>query len=111
MGKGFLESLLASLRLRFRQRRMAQLTSTLGLHEGMRVLDVGGTGEIWESAPARPQLVLLNHPRAGEEMEVTTALVFGDGRALPFADQSFDLVFSNSVIEHVGSTEDQRRFA
>ena len=29
---------------------------------------------------------------------------------LPFDDQSFDLVFCNAVVEHVGSREKQRRF-
>jgi len=39
------------------------------------------------------------------------ANVVGDGRYLPFRDGSFDIVFSNSVIEHISSPEDQQRFA
>ena len=37
--------------------------------------------------------------------------VLGDACELPFPDQSFEIVFSNSVIEHLGTTENQRRFA
>jgi hypothetical protein len=39
---------------------------------------------------------------------VTT--VAGDGRALAFAENSFDVSYSNAVIEHVGNFDDQRRF-
>ena len=35
----------------------------------------------------------------------------GDGRNLPYDDNAFDLVFSNSVIEHVGNNTDQVAFA
>ena len=37
-------------------------------------------------------------------------LVCGDGRALPFADNSFDFVYSHAVIEHAGSRTSQARF-
>jgi Methyltransferase domain len=38
------------------------------------------------------------------------AVVF-DGCALPFADQSFDIVYSNAVLEHLPDYEMVRRFA
>jgi hypothetical protein len=36
--------------------------------------------------------------------------VRADGRELPFADEEFDIAFSNAVVEHVGGRDDQRRF-
>jgi hypothetical protein len=99
------------LQRRFRARRMALLARTVGLTRDTRVLDVGGTVEIWQLAPVMPRLVLLNQARARYEIGEAEAVVLGDGARLPFADRSFDLVFSNSVIEHVGSRAQQARFA
>jgi hypothetical protein len=99
------------LQRRFRARRMATLARAVGLTGDTRVLDVGGTVEIWQLAPVMPRLVLLNQARARYEIGPAEAVVLGDGTSLPFADQSFDLVFSNSVIEHVGSRAEQARFA
>jgi SAM-dependent methyltransferase len=36
--------------------------------------------------------------------------VQGDGCSLPFADETFDVAFSNAVLEHVGDAERQRAF-
>lgn len=36
--------------------------------------------------------------------------VVADGRCMPFADDSYDVVVSNAVIEHVGDESDQQRF-
>jgi ubiquinone/menaquinone biosynthesis C-methylase UbiE len=75
------------------------------------VLDIGGTPDVWDLIEVRPRLILLNTPRAGEDLAAAASWVAGDGRQLPFADRSFDVVFSNSVIEHVGDRASQERFA
>jgi ubiquinone/menaquinone biosynthesis C-methylase UbiE len=76
-----------------------------------RVLDVGGTPEFWNLLPAPPRVTLLNTPRTRAELAGAASWVAGDGRALPFRDRAFDIVFSNSVIEHVGDAQSQQRFA
>ena len=95
----------------FRRRRMRRFAREFGITAATRVLDIGGTPDYWDLLPARPRLMLLNAPRAGAELAGAATWVAGDGRALPFRDAAFDVVFSNSVIEHVGDAESQRRFA
>jgi hypothetical protein len=75
------------------------------------VLDVGGTPETWEVLPVKPRVTILNTPRTVDELASAKSWVAGDGRMLPFRDAAFDVVFSNSVIEHVGDAAHQRRFA
>ena len=102
---------LAALSAHFRRRRMARFVRTMGITPATRVLDVGGTPDSWQLLPAPPRGTLLNAPRARAEVGSAQSWVAGDGRALPFRDGAFDVVFSNSVIEHVGGTESQARFA
>jgi hypothetical protein len=90
---------------------MARFAREFHITPETRVLDIGGTPECWELLPVRPRLVLLNMPRAKEDLSGAASWVAGDGRCLPFRDGAFDLVFSNSVIEHVGDAASQQRFA
>lgn len=76
-----------------------------------RILDVGGSSDIWDFVAVRPQLTIVNLPSAVQAGRPDENHVAGDGCLLPFRDASFDIVFSNSVIEHVGSHANQVRFA
>jgi hypothetical protein len=73
------------------------------------VLDVGGTSETWKPlGRRRPRVTLLN---IRPEQVATFPQVVCDARNIPFPDKSFDVVFSNSLIEHVGTWEDQQQCA
>jgi hypothetical protein len=90
---------------------MQQFAREFAVTPNTRILDVGGSPETWELLAERPRVTLLNTPRTREEMSLAAGWVAGDGRSLPFPDGAFDIVFSNSVIEHVGDAASQQCFA
>jgi hypothetical protein len=104
-------SLLASTVSRFRARRMRLFFAALGITERTRVLDVGGTPLNWMLAELRPRVTLVNMPIGIERAVPGFQTVSATGCELPLADQSFDVIFSNSVIEHIRTQADRRRFA
>lgn len=90
----------------FRRKRFSRFNQ---LFSGIdRIIDFGGTPSIWLGM-GRHGVVLLNI----DEQEVPTGFVAikGDARGTDFPDHSFDLAFSNSTLEHVGTWEDQQAFA
>lgn len=101
---------------RLRRKRFGLFKSLLdGLPRPIYILDVGGTEGFWEMMGFLPS----------EEVEITLLNVIpiqvahphfraavGDARDMSqFTDGQFDVVFSNSVIEHVGMLADQRKMA
>jgi hypothetical protein len=75
----------------------------------MRVVDLGGTVESWRRAPVQPrEVVVVNLLEPGDDETSRLVPVLGDAcraRAVleeSGIDPSFDLVFSNSLLEHVG---------
>jgi hypothetical protein len=75
---------------------------------------VGGTPLFWQMAQLRldteVRITLLNlglSPSTDGRIQ----RLAGDARRIPVRDAAFDVVFSNSVIEHVGGPEAQHRMA
>jgi hypothetical protein len=94
-----------------RKKRMARLLDNFTFQDGMRVLDVGGSGDWnWDGIDALVSVTTINLYPANEvglenyvQGDACDMHMFGDGE--------FDLVFSNSVIEHLPSKEHQQRMA
>lgn len=81
-----------------------------------RILDIGGTPEYWgrfgtELDKNRTDISVLNLTDRSEVFPNVKILV-GDARKMEqFNDLSFDVVHSNSVIEHVGRWDDMASMA
>jgi ubiquinone/menaquinone biosynthesis C-methylase UbiE len=88
--------------------------------EGMKVLDVGVTGDKITQAdnyfekfypwPSNITAVGVEDASYLETEYPGLKFVKTDGKRLPFGDKSFDIVFSSAVLEHVGSRENQKKF-
>ncbi len=100
----------------FRIRRFNVFSALIErLPRPVRILDLGGDVQFW-TAGARAdldkvELTVLNlQHQPGDTSKIRK--IQADARYLPFQiDCGFDVVFSNSVIEHVGTFEDQQRMA
>jgi hypothetical protein len=103
----------------FRQKRFELLRARIekGIQKNpFTILDIGGDIQYWKNIgwqhPAC-KIHLLN--LYASEIPAADANNFsssiGDALALPYQNKEYDLVFSNSVIEHVGSYANQQIFA
>lgn len=96
----------------FRKKRALRLRKELSFKGS--VLDVGGMPRFWEQwfADVRSKITCLNLSLPDEKYDKQKyTCIVGDGCSLPFSDDAFDLCFSNSVIEHMGSLPNQEKFA
>jgi hypothetical protein len=98
-----------SLATRLRAERRRDFLDWMQPRPGQRLLDVGGQQRTWRDFAVPCQVSILN--LAAPDGDGHCAWIQGDALNMPFGDNSFDVVFSNSVIEHVGERAQQRRFA
>jgi len=94
-----------SLAARAQQRRWQTLLTIFPELPDMRVLDLGGYARGWRDVtPRARQVVTLNLD--GDDDGPTTGIEVVQGDACspptPLLGETFDLVYSNSLIEHVG---------
>jgi hypothetical protein len=98
---------------RFRRRRWARVLEAFPDLSTSRVLDLGGELGSWDTAPVTPRCVTVVNPLVPDAERPGFRSVRGDGCDLPgwLREETFDLVFSNSVLEHVGGADRRRAFA
>jgi len=89
-----------------RRRRMARFVAAFS----GTVLDVGGTPSTW-SGVKLPVTVLNREPPHSWDDNSSVDFVLGDGTRMDYADGAFEVVYCNSVIEHLGSYERQAKLA
>ena len=91
------------------------IDQVLRVRDNCRILDLGGEAAYWHGmadliGDRRLHITLLNlsHP---DRLDDGFVYLAGDARRIAEANLSYDLVHSNSVIEHVGSWDDMRSMA
>jgi hypothetical protein len=101
---------------RLRKKRTKHLLDMIPPGKHTRILDVGGTEHFWMNLydgaiPRNIGITIVNLIHRPSEHPQIEALA-GDARDLScFQAEQFDVCFSNSVIEHVGTLLDQERMA
>lgn len=94
----------------FRSRRLRRFAETFALRTSTTVLDLGGDEYYWEWLPQAPVVTIANL-ESRDLRPGSRSWVQADGRRLPFVDRAFDIVFCNSVVEHLPGRASRQELA
>lgn len=89
---------------------MREFERVFALTDETGIVDVGGTERNWHLIDTAPRVVLVNI-NGREYARGQFVSKRGDGTSLEWADGFFEIAYSNSVIEHMGTLERQQAFA
>ena len=100
---------------KWRAARMAAMVRLVKPPGGARIIDLGGTEYNWRLFDHDFHVTLVNLPGTGSPVSDSSRFYRVEGSACDlegiFNNQSFDVCFSNSTIEHVGDEDCQAKFA
>jgi ubiquinone/menaquinone biosynthesis C-methylase UbiE len=104
-----------SLAVQFRKKRFAFFKSLLSNEKRpIHILDIGGTETYWKMMELKEDdeiFITLLNLSTDRTTQSNIRTIVGDARRIDAGDKTFDVVFSNSVIEHVGTYSDQMQMA
>jgi len=119
-----IDSLAKQISSYLRSRRFQFFKETMKLGPDDKILDVGaGAGSVFEASFKWPEnVVAIDKELDGwlgclpgishlKKKHPVIKVVCADACRLPFKDRSFDIVFCNALIEHVGGYPEQRLVA
>lgn len=100
---------------RSRVRRMTTMLRLVRPPPKARIVDLGGTEDLWRSFRHDFNITLVNLPEARLSVTGTPRFTIVEADACDLRgiieDKAFDVAFSNSTIEHVGDERCQAYFA
>ena len=118
---GLIWELTRNLTVQSRRKKFALFLSVFKPTLETTILDVGASGaatgeraenflEEWYAYPEKITALVMGDISTFSKRYPTVQVQTGNGLNLPFPDKSYDVVFSNAVIEHVGNREAQEQF-
>ncbi len=100
---------------KFRKKRFLLFENMIkDFHKPVTILDIGGTVRFWvdEGYQEKDTLITIVNIRAENSGYSNIRVIKGDATDLSqFKDSAFDISFSNSLIEHLFTKENQKKMA